>query len=106
MKAAVSYGASLATYLFEAGHQVSIINPVLIKAYANSRLSRYPCMGVTISSVGEENELSSSRSNEPPFSSKGECIFDTLPLIISYVFRSLIFPKSLTRCVKLNVTAF
>jgi transposase len=40
MEATGSYGESLATYLFEVGHQVSIINPVLIKAYANSRLSR------------------------------------------------------------------
>jgi transposase len=40
MEATGTYGEALATYLFEAGHQVSIINPALIKAYAQSRLSR------------------------------------------------------------------
>jgi transposase len=40
MEATGTYGEALATYLFEAGHRVSIINPASIKAYANSRLSR------------------------------------------------------------------
>lgn len=40
LEATGTYGEALATYLFEAGHQVSIINPALIKAYAQSRLSR------------------------------------------------------------------
>jgi transposase len=40
MEATGTYGEALATYLFDAGHRVSIINPALIKAYAQSRLSR------------------------------------------------------------------
>jgi transposase len=40
MEATGTYGEALATYLFEAGHRVSIINPAIIKAYAQSRLSR------------------------------------------------------------------
>jgi transposase len=35
-----TYGEALALYLFDAGHAVSIINPAIIKAYAQSRLSR------------------------------------------------------------------
>jgi transposase len=34
------YGDSLATYLYDAGHTVSVLNPAVIKAYAESRLSR------------------------------------------------------------------
>lgn len=40
MEATGTYGEALATYLFDAGHRVSIINPAIIKAYAQSRLSR------------------------------------------------------------------
>ena len=40
MEATGTYGEALATYLFDAGHKVSIINPASIKAYANSWLSR------------------------------------------------------------------
>jgi transposase len=34
------YGEALATYLHEAGHIVSLVNPAQIKAYAQSRLAR------------------------------------------------------------------
>lgn len=34
------YGEALATYLHDAGHAVSVVNPAQIKAYAQSRLSR------------------------------------------------------------------
>jgi transposase len=40
LEATGTYGEALATYLHDAGHVVSIINPALIKAYAKSRLSR------------------------------------------------------------------
>jgi transposase len=40
MEATGTYGEALALYLCDAGHQVSIINPALIKAYAQSHLSR------------------------------------------------------------------
>jgi transposase len=40
MEATGTYGDSLATYLHEAGHTVSRVNPAAIKAYAQSRLSR------------------------------------------------------------------
>jgi transposase len=40
MEATGTYGEALAFYLFDAGHQVSIINPAVIKAYAQSHLSR------------------------------------------------------------------
>jgi transposase len=40
MEATGTYGEALATYLFDSGHRVSIINPAIIKAYAQSRLSR------------------------------------------------------------------
>lgn len=40
MEATGTYGEALATYLFDAGHRVSIINPAVIKAYAQSHLSR------------------------------------------------------------------
>lgn len=40
MEATGTYGEALALYLFEAGHTVSIINPAVIKAYAQSHLSR------------------------------------------------------------------
>ena len=40
LEATGTYGEALALYLCEAGHQVSIINPAVIKAYAQSHLSR------------------------------------------------------------------
>jgi transposase len=40
MEATGTYGEALALYLFDAGHRVSIINPAIIKAYAQSHLSR------------------------------------------------------------------
>jgi transposase len=40
LEATGTYGEALATYLFDAGHLVSIINPAAIKAYAQSHLSR------------------------------------------------------------------
>jgi transposase len=40
MEATGTYGAALATYLFDAGQVVSVINPAKIKAYAQSQLSR------------------------------------------------------------------
>jgi len=40
LEATGTYGEALATYLHEAGHVVSIVNPAAIKAYGQSRLSR------------------------------------------------------------------
>jgi transposase len=40
MEATGAYGEALALYLHKAGHQVSVINPAAIKAFAASRLSR------------------------------------------------------------------
>ena len=40
MEATGTYGDSLATYLHEAGHTVSRVNPAAVKAYAQSHLSR------------------------------------------------------------------
>jgi transposase len=40
MEATGAYGEALALHLYEAGHQVSVINPAAIKAFAASRLSR------------------------------------------------------------------
>lgn len=40
MEATGTYGDSLATYLHEAGHVVSVVNPAAVKAYAQSHLSR------------------------------------------------------------------
>jgi transposase len=40
MEATGTYGDSLATYLHEQGHTVSVVNPAAIKAYAQSHLSR------------------------------------------------------------------
>jgi transposase len=40
LEATGEYGAALALALYEAGHQVSIVNPARIAAYAKSRLAR------------------------------------------------------------------
>jgi len=40
LEATGTYGDSLATYLHEQGHVVSVVNPAAIKAYAQSHLSR------------------------------------------------------------------
>lgn len=40
MEATGSYGESLARFLFEAGHKVSVVNPARIKAYGESELLR------------------------------------------------------------------
>jgi transposase len=40
LEATGAYGDGLATYLHDAGHLVSVVNPAVIKAYAESRLSR------------------------------------------------------------------
>ena len=40
LEATGTYGEALSLYLHQAGHQVSVINPAAIKAFAQSRLSR------------------------------------------------------------------
>jgi transposase len=40
LEATGTYGESLALFLHEAGHRVSVINPAAVKAFAQSRLSR------------------------------------------------------------------
>ena len=40
LEATGTYGEALATYLCDAGYMVSVINPAVIKAYAESHLSR------------------------------------------------------------------
>lgn len=40
LEATSIYGHALATYLYEQGHRVSIVNPMRIKGYAKSQLSR------------------------------------------------------------------
>jgi transposase len=40
LEATGTYGEALALFLHEAGHQVSVVNPAAIKAFAGSRLSR------------------------------------------------------------------
>jgi transposase len=40
MEATGTYGEALAIYLFDAGHAGSVVNPAIIKAYAQSHLSR------------------------------------------------------------------
>jgi transposase len=40
LEATGSYGEALAVYLFDAGHQVSVVNPAAVKAFAASRLTR------------------------------------------------------------------
>ena len=40
LEATGAYGEALATYLHDAGHTLSVVNPAQIKAYAQSRLSR------------------------------------------------------------------
>ena len=40
LEATGTYGEALATYLFDSGHVVSVLNPAIIKAYAQSHLSR------------------------------------------------------------------
>lgn len=40
LEATGMYGEALATYLHETGHVVSVVNPAIIKAYAQSHLSR------------------------------------------------------------------
>ena len=40
LEATGSYGEALALHLFDAGHQVSVVNPAAVKAFAASRLTR------------------------------------------------------------------
>jgi transposase len=40
MEATGTYGEALATYLHEAGHRVSVVNPAIIKAFAITEMSR------------------------------------------------------------------
>lgn len=40
LEATGTYGEALATYLADSGHQVSVVNPAAIKAYAGCQLSR------------------------------------------------------------------
>lgn len=40
MEATGRYGEDLAEYLYTAGHQVSVVNPMVIKAFAQSQLTR------------------------------------------------------------------
>ncbi len=40
LEATGTYGEALATYLHDAGHRVSVLNPAVIHAYAKSQLAR------------------------------------------------------------------
>ena len=40
LEATGSYGEALASYLFDAGYRVSVVNPAMVKAFAASRLTR------------------------------------------------------------------
>ena len=40
MEATGIYGEALATYLFDAGHSVSVVNPAQVKGFAQSQLAR------------------------------------------------------------------
>ena len=40
LEATGTYGEALATWLYDAGHRVSVVNPMMIHAFAASRLSR------------------------------------------------------------------
>jgi transposase len=40
LEATGQYGDAVARYLYQEGHQVSVVNPARIKAYATSQLSR------------------------------------------------------------------
>ena len=40
LEATGTYGEALATWLYDAGHVVSVINPAIIHAYARSQLAR------------------------------------------------------------------
>lgn len=42
LEATGTYGDALATYLYEADHVVSLVNPAAIKAYARERAARAP----------------------------------------------------------------
>src|SRR5262245_41776324 len=46
LEATGRYGDDLALWLHEGGHEVSVINPARLKAYAQSRLSRTKTDGV------------------------------------------------------------
>ena len=41
LEATGQYGDGVATYLFQQGYQVSVVNPARIKAYGASKLRRY-----------------------------------------------------------------
>lgn len=40
MEATGTYGEALAMYLYEAGHRVSVVNPIVIKAFAKTEMTR------------------------------------------------------------------
>ena len=68
MEATGSYGEKLAEYLYEQGHQVHIVNPVCIKAFAKSKLSRHKTDEVDAHLIAEyasKNELRAYKPKEP-----------------------------------------
>lgn len=68
MEATGRYGEKVADYLYECGHDVHVINPTCIKAFAKSKLSRHKTDDVDallIAEYASKNELRLYKPQEP-----------------------------------------
>lgn len=92
MEATGNYSEALAFYLFDAGHQVSIINPAVINASAQSHLShtrtdkvdatliaqfcqeRKPLCRATPQILSSRSNLRSEKGEESSCSTEGVCV--------------------------------
>ena len=73
MEATGSYGEKVADYLYEHGHQVHIVNPACIKAFARSKLSRHKTDEVDallIAEYAHKNELRDYTPKDPALKDK------------------------------------
>lgn len=68
MEATGSYGEKVADYLYDNGHQVHVINPACIKAFAKSKLSRHKTDEVDallIAEYAKKNDLRAYTPKDP-----------------------------------------
>lgn len=70
LEATGKYGEEISDYLYNQGHQVHVVNPVCIKAFAKSKLSRHKTDEVDallIAEYASKNELRPYKPKDPVF---------------------------------------
>ncbi len=80
LEATGRYGEKVADYLYSQGHQVHVVNPVCIKAFAKSKLNRHKTDEVDALLIAEYASKNDLRPYEPkdPVSKELQCLYRCL----------------------------